>query len=203
MSRYIMVLVAAVATLNAKDSHAAGMLIADGRIYFKSAADVIMWDADAIVRQADDADAELEPEWQRAFAADPVLTQLQARSVAWHRARIETLRDAPDTAAFFEAISADPVSHDVAAPEAEAEEPLPAPVPVLDAEVFPLRKEPPATGAIGLFQDILTERPRVVVVIFLGFLCFEESVAVHCLLDILKALAGILHIEIVHPRLDA
>ena len=30
MSRYIMVLVAAVATLNAKDSHAAGMLIADG-----------------------------------------------------------------------------------------------------------------------------------------------------------------------------
>ena len=33
------------------------------------------------------------------------------------------------------------------------------------------RKEPPATGAIGLFQDILTERPRVVIVIFLGFLC--------------------------------
>ena len=88
-------------------------------------------------------------EWQRAFAADPVLTQLQARSVAWHRARIETLRDAPDTAAFFQAISADPVSHDVAAPEAEAEEPLPAPVPVLDAEIFPLRKEPPATGRVA------------------------------------------------------
>ena len=33
------------------------------------------------------------------------------------------------------------------------------------------RKEAPATGAIGLFQDILTGRPRVVIAIFLGFLC--------------------------------
>ena len=33
------------------------------------------------------------------------------------------------------------------------------------------RKEAPATGAIGLFQDMLTDRPRVVIVIFLGFLC--------------------------------
>ena len=32
-------------------------------------------------------------------------------------------------------------------------------------------KEAPATGAIGLFQDMLTDRPRVVIVIFLGFLC--------------------------------
>ena len=33
------------------------------------------------------------------------------------------------------------------------------------------RTEPPATGAIGLFQDMLTDRPRVVIAIFLGFLC--------------------------------
>ena len=33
------------------------------------------------------------------------------------------------------------------------------------------RTEAPATGAIGLFQDILTDRPRVVIMIFLGFLC--------------------------------
>ena len=33
------------------------------------------------------------------------------------------------------------------------------------------RKEPPATGAIGLFQDMLTDRPRVVIAIFLGFFC--------------------------------
>ena len=33
------------------------------------------------------------------------------------------------------------------------------------------RKEAPAAGAIGLFEDILTDRPRVVVAIFLGFLC--------------------------------
>ena len=33
------------------------------------------------------------------------------------------------------------------------------------------RKEAPATGAIGLFQDLLTDRPRVVIMIFLGFLC--------------------------------
>ena len=33
------------------------------------------------------------------------------------------------------------------------------------------RKEAPATGAIGLFQDVLTDRPRVVIMIFLGFLC--------------------------------
>ena len=33
------------------------------------------------------------------------------------------------------------------------------------------RKKPPATGAIGLFEDVLTDRPRVVIVIFLGFLC--------------------------------
>ena len=33
------------------------------------------------------------------------------------------------------------------------------------------RKEPPATVAIGLFQDILTNRPRVVIAIFLGFFC--------------------------------
>ena len=33
------------------------------------------------------------------------------------------------------------------------------------------RKEPPATVAIGLFQDILTNRPRVVISIFLGFFC--------------------------------
>ena len=32
-------------------------------------------------------------------------------------------------------------------------------------------KEAPATGAIGLFQDILTDRPRVVIAIFLGFFC--------------------------------
>ena len=32
-------------------------------------------------------------------------------------------------------------------------------------------KEAPATGAVGLFQDMLTDRPRVVIVIFLGFLC--------------------------------
>ena len=33
------------------------------------------------------------------------------------------------------------------------------------------RQEPPATGAIGLFQDLLTDRPRVVILISLGFLC--------------------------------
>ena len=32
-------------------------------------------------------------------------------------------------------------------------------------------KDAPATGAIGLFQDILTDRPRVVIAIFLGFFC--------------------------------
>ena len=32
-------------------------------------------------------------------------------------------------------------------------------------------KTPPATGATGLFQDILTHRPRVVLAIFFGFLC--------------------------------
>ena len=32
-------------------------------------------------------------------------------------------------------------------------------------------KEAPATGAVGLFQDLLTDRPRVVIAIFLGFLC--------------------------------
>ena len=32
-------------------------------------------------------------------------------------------------------------------------------------------KAPPAIGAIGLFEDILTDRPRVVIAIFLGFLC--------------------------------
>ena len=32
-------------------------------------------------------------------------------------------------------------------------------------------KTPPATGTTGLFQDILTHRPRVVIAIFLGFLC--------------------------------
>ena len=30
---------------------------------------------------------------------------------------------------------------------------------------------PPATGAIGLFEDMLTDRPRVVIAIFLGFFC--------------------------------
>ncbi len=30
---------------------------------------------------------------------------------------------------------------------------------------------PPATGASGLFQDMLTDRPRVVIMIFLGFVC--------------------------------
>lgn len=33
------------------------------------------------------------------------------------------------------------------------------------------RKTPPATGAIGLFEDFLTDRPRVVIAIFLGFVC--------------------------------
>ena len=33
------------------------------------------------------------------------------------------------------------------------------------------KKPPPATGAVGLFQDILTDRPRVVIMIFLGFIC--------------------------------
>ena len=34
------------------------------------------------------------------------------------------------------------------------------------------RKVPlPATGAIGLFEDMLTDRPRVVIAIFLGFFC--------------------------------
>ena len=33
------------------------------------------------------------------------------------------------------------------------------------------RKEPPPSGAAGLFEDILTDRPRVVIAIFVGFLC--------------------------------
>ena len=40
------------------------------------------------------------------------------------------------------------------------------------------RKEAPATGAIGLFQDILTDRPRVVIAIFLGFLCIAFTALV-------------------------
>ncbi len=32
-------------------------------------------------------------------------------------------------------------------------------------------KTPPAIGAIGLFEDILTDQPRVVIAIFLGFFC--------------------------------
>ena len=40
------------------------------------------------------------------------------------------------------------------------------------------RKTPPASGATGLFQDILTDRPRVVIVIFLGFLCIAFTALV-------------------------
>ncbi|MEM7454606.1 MAG: PQQ-binding-like beta-propeller repeat protein [Planctomycetota bacterium] len=43
---------------------AGGMLIADDRIYFKSAADVIMWNTDSIVQQAAQDDGRLEPEWR-------------------------------------------------------------------------------------------------------------------------------------------
>ncbi len=32
-------------------------------------------------------------------------------------------------------------------------------------------RKPPATGTTGLFEDVLTDRPRVVIAIFLGFLC--------------------------------
>ena len=39
-------------------------------------------------------------------------------------------------------------------------------------------KEAPATGAIGLFQDMLTHRPRVVISIFLGFLCIAFTALV-------------------------
>ena len=37
---------------------------------------------------------------------------------------------------------------------------------------------PPATGAIGLFEDILTARPRVVISIFFGFLCIAFTALV-------------------------
>lgn len=80
------------------------------------------------------------------FAKDPVLGPLHARAVAWHTQRIADLRETEREAAFFAAVSADPLSHavdDVDLPDVA--EP-PKTDRLLTGEAFQLRREPPATG---------------------------------------------------------
>ncbi len=89
---------------------------------------------------------------RRALAADPVIGPLHARAVAWHRARIEDLRATEREAAFFDAVSAVPMAHDleeITLPPADARsktelEP--------GGEGFALRADPPATGRAAEVQ---------------------------------------------------
>ncbi|MDJ0640361.1 MAG: glycosyltransferase family 2 protein, partial [Paracoccaceae bacterium] len=87
-----------------------------------------------------------------AFAKDPVLGPLHDRAVAWHQARIAALKEDPAEAAFFAAVAADPMSHEVT----EIDLPEPAEVPRTErqtmGEVFELRKDPPATGRAAAEQ---------------------------------------------------
>ncbi|MGR3513798.1 MAG: glycosyltransferase family 2 protein [Paracoccaceae bacterium] len=81
-----------------------------------------------------------------AFAKDPVLGPLHTRAVAWHRARIEDLRATEREAAFFDAVAADPLSHEVDEIDLPEREDVTQTQRVIGGEVFQMRREPPATG---------------------------------------------------------
>ena len=81
-----------------------------------------------------------------AFAKDPVLGPLHDRAVEWHRNRIAALRETGREAAFFDAVSADPMSHGVEEVELPEREDVAATPRALGGEVFPMRLDPPATG---------------------------------------------------------
>ncbi len=101
-------------------------------------------------------------ELRREFAADPVLGPLHAKAVAWHEARIEMLREDREAGAVFQAITIDPLSHDVEIPALPEPEIPPSTVPGLGRAVFPVRSEPPATGRVAEdhFRGLMTRMEK-------------------------------------------
>ena len=101
----------------------------------------------AIFNRNDQEDRSILPRAQAArpyverLKADKRLGALHEEAVAWHKAKIESLRARPDYAAFYEELAADPMTHRLDLGIAEGE------TPNMDASARPPASPPPPVSA--------------------------------------------------------